>query len=119
MTDTGPDQAQSRPQPDPAPSIEQAINDLGSTGREGLNAGLDALRALRRLFVADLALARVAMVRALVWLTVAVAFGSSAWLLLMAVGIAGLRHFGLSWLLLTYPYYLQKRFVWRFTRKQL
>ncbi|HCE13496.1 phosphatase PAP2 family protein [Enterococcus sp.] len=26
---------------------------------------------------------------------------------------------GLSWLLLTYPYYLQKRFVWRFTRKQL
>ncbi|WP_312498184.1 phosphatase PAP2 family protein [Enterococcus sp.] len=26
---------------------------------------------------------------------------------------------GLSWLLLTYTYYLQKRFVWRFTRKQL
>ncbi|OTN75126.1 hypothetical protein A5886_000196 [Enterococcus sp. 8G7_MSG3316] len=26
---------------------------------------------------------------------------------------------GLSWLLLTYPYYRQKRFVWRFTRKQL
>lgn len=26
---------------------------------------------------------------------------------------------GLSWLLLTYPYYVQKRFVWRFTRKQL
>ncbi len=26
---------------------------------------------------------------------------------------------GLSWLLLTYPYYIQKRFVWRFTRKQL
>ncbi|MGK0551115.1 phosphatase PAP2 family protein [Enterococcus faecalis] len=25
---------------------------------------------------------------------------------------------GLAWLLLTYPYYLEKRFVWRFTRKQ-
>ncbi|MFT4248916.1 MAG: hypothetical protein QM581_12955 [Pseudomonas sp.] len=81
-----------------APSLEEAIGELGKAGREGLDAGLDALRALRRLFVADLALARAALARALVWLTVAVAFGSSAWLLVMAAGIALLRHFGLSWL---------------------
>lgn len=82
----------------PAPSIEEAVDALGQAGREGLDAGLDALRALRRLVVADLALARAAMARAVVWLTVAVIFGSSAWLLLMATGIALLSEFGLSWL---------------------
>lgn len=81
-----------------APSLEEAVGELGKAGREGIDAGLDALRALRRLFVADLALARATLARALVWLTVAVAFGSSAWLLVMAAGIALLRHFGLSWL---------------------
>lgn len=80
------------------PSLEEAVGELGKAGREGLNAGLEALRALRRLFIADLALARAALARALVWLTVAVAFGASAWLLLMAAGIALLRHFGMSWL---------------------
>lgn len=80
------------------PSLEQAIGELGKAGREGLDAGLDALRALRRLLFADLALARAALARALVWLTVAVAFGASAWLLVMAAGIALLRHLGLSWL---------------------
>lgn len=81
-----------------APSLEQAVGELGKAGREGLDAGLDALRALRRLFFADLALARAALARALVWLTVAVAFGASAWLLAVSAGIALLHHLGLSWL---------------------
>jgi hypothetical protein len=83
------------------PSLEEAIGEFGKAGREGLDAGLDALRALRRLFAADLALARAALAHALVWLTVAVAFGASAWLLIVAAGIALLHYFGLTWLAAT------------------
>ncbi len=81
-----------------APSIEESLRQFGNAGREGLDATLDAGRALRRLFFADLALARAALARALVWLTVAVAFGASAWLLLMGVVIALLQAMGWSWL---------------------
>ncbi len=48
--------------------------------------------------MADLALARAAMARALVWLTVSVAFGASAWMLLMGALIAVLQRLGWSWL---------------------
>ena len=80
------------------PSLQEAVGELGKASREGLDAGLDALRALRRLFFADLALARAALARAMVWMMVAVAFGAAAWLMLMAACIAALRYFGLSWL---------------------
>lgn len=81
-----------------ASSIEESLRSLGSAGKQGLGASVDALRALRRLFTADLALARVALARALVWLTVTVAFGSAAWLMLMGACIALLHHLGWSWL---------------------
>ncbi|KLD76494.1 phage holin family protein [Xanthomonas hyacinthi] len=88
--------------PDPAeaerPSLEQSFREFGTAGREGLTATLEAGRALRKLVVADLALARAAMARALVWLTVAVAFGASAWMLLMGALIAVLQRLGWSWL---------------------
>ncbi len=81
-----------------APSIEESLRQVGAAGKEGLSATLDAGRALRRLFAADVALARVALARALVWLAVTVAFGSSAWLMLMGAVIALLVHLGWSWL---------------------
>jgi len=88
--------------PDPAeaerPSLEQSFREFGQAGREGLNATLEASRALRKLVVADLALARAALARALVWLTIAVAFGASAWMLLMGALIAVLQRLGWSWL---------------------
>jgi uncharacterized membrane protein YqjE len=88
--------------PDPAaaerPSLETSFREFGTAGREGLNATLEAGRALRKLLVADLALARAAMARALVWLTVSVAFGASAWMLLMGALIAVLQRLGWSWL---------------------
>lgn len=88
--------------PDPAeaerPSLEQSFREFGHAGREGLNATLEASRALRKLVVADLALARAALARALVWLTVAVSFGASAWMLLMGALIAVLQRLGWSWL---------------------
>lgn len=82
----------------PAPSLDASLREVGRAGKAGIEATLDALRALRHLVVADLALARAALVRALVWLTVAVAFGASAWLLVMGACIALLQALGWSWL---------------------
>lgn len=88
--------------PDPAaadrPSLEESFREFSTAGRDGLTATLEAGRALRKLVVADLALARAAMARALVWLTVSVAFGASAWILLMGALIAVLQRLGWSWL---------------------
>lgn len=94
----GPD-PRDRPDPDAtAPSLEEALRQLGQTGKAGLGSSLDVLRALKHLIVADLALARAALARALVWLTVAVAFGATAWLLVMGATIALLQALGWSWL---------------------
>ncbi|MCC4594533.1 phage holin family protein [Xanthomonas campestris pv. phormiicola] len=96
------EQARDAAAPDPAeaeqPSLEQSFREFGQAGREGLTATLQASRALRKLVVADLALARAALARALVWLTIAVSFGASAWMLLMGALIAVLQRLGWSWL---------------------
>lgn len=84
---------------DRAPSIDEAFRDISSAGREGLSAALDTGRALRGLVVADLALARSALGRALLWVSVAIVFGASSWLLLMAALIAVLNGvLGWSWM---------------------
>ena len=82
-----------------APAIEQAFAEIGTAGRESLSAALDTGRALRGLVAADLALARGALGRALLWVSVAIIFGASSWLLLMAVLIAVLNGMlGWSWM---------------------
>ncbi|PPU92049.1 hypothetical protein [Xanthomonas albilineans] len=80
------------------PSLGESLRIFRAAGREGLHASLHTGRALRRLVAADLALARVALVRALVWLIISVAFGASAWILLMSALIALLHRMGWSWL---------------------
>ncbi|MEI2453713.1 phage holin family protein [Lysobacter firmicutimachus] len=91
--------------PDPAapgprsPSIEEAYREIRDAGREGLEAAIDTGRALRGLLIADFALARSALGRALLWVSVAIVFGASSWLLLMAALIALLQGvLGWSWL---------------------
>ena len=81
-----------------APSLAESIEDVGQAGRAALGASADALRALRTLASADLALARSAMGRGLAWTGVAVVFGASAWLLATAAGVALMQWAGLSWL---------------------
>ena len=79
--------------------LEDAVREIGDAGREGLSAALDTGRALRGLLIADLALARSALGRALMWVAVAIVFGASSWLLLMAALIALLQGvLGWSWL---------------------
>lgn len=81
-----------------APGIEEALRNLGAEGRAGLKAAGDAAKALRILVAADIALARSAFGRTLAFTAVAIAFGASSWLLLMAAMIAALQAAGLSWL---------------------
>ncbi|BDU15302.1 phage holin family protein [Lysobacter auxotrophicus] len=87
------------PADQPPPDFAESLRDIGSTAKASLGAAADSARALRSLMAADLSLARVAMGRALAFAGVAVAFGASAWLFLMATLVALLRNMGLSWLM--------------------
>lgn len=83
----------------PAPaSLEESLHRVAGAGRESLSAAFDSGRAWRGLVAADLALARSALGRALAWVGVAIAFGASSWLLLMAALVSLLQRFGMSWL---------------------
>ena len=79
-----------------AAGIDEALRALGATGRATLGAGRDAGKAFRILLAADISLARSAFGRTLALTGVAIAFGASAWLLLMATLIVWLSR-GLGW----------------------
>jgi len=80
------------------PDLLEAMRQIGATGRASLGAAGDTAKALRTLVVADVSLARSALGRSLALSGFAVAFGASAWLLLMATLVVFLsRHLGWSW----------------------
>jgi len=83
----------------PPPDLAESLRDIGSTAKASLGAAADSARALRSLMAADLSLARSAMGRAVAFAGVAIAFGASAWLFLMATLVAFLHDMGLSWLM--------------------
>jgi hypothetical protein len=80
----------------PTPDIEESLRQLHATGRAAWHAGRDASKAFRILLSADISLARSAFGRTLAFTGVAIAFGASAWLLLMAALIAWLS-MSLGW----------------------
>ena len=81
-----------------APGIADALKELGDTGRATWAAGREAATALRILFSADVSLARSAFGRTLALTALAIVFGASAWLLLMAALIAWLSiNVGWAW----------------------
>ena len=80
------------------PHLDESVRRIGAAGRASFDAALDSGRALRGLLIADLALARSAFGRAMAWVGVAIVFGASAWLLVMAAAIALLKAIGWSWL---------------------
>ena len=82
--------------PGPAPDLGESLREIGEVGRAGLKATSDAAKAMRILVSADLSLARSAFGRTLAFTGVAIAFGASAWMLLMAALTAAL-HDALSW----------------------
>ncbi|MGY0634700.1 phage holin family protein [Luteimonas sp. A478] len=101
MNDDHPDSAGAQDAAGPAgeaPHLDESVRRVTAAGRQTLASGRDAARALRRLFRADLALARAALGRAAVWLALTVVFGTSAWLLTITFLVILLHSFGLSWL---------------------
>src|SRR6478672_3344903 len=76
--------------------IEESLRELGATGRATWEAGKDASKAFRMLVSADISLARSAFGRTLAFTGVAIAFGASAWLLLMA-GLISWLSMSLGW----------------------
>lgn len=80
----------------PAPDLRESLRQFGAAGRSTASAANDAFKALRILFAADVSLARSAFGRTLAFTGVAIAFGGSAWLLMMAALIAWLS-LGLHW----------------------
>ena len=83
------------PQPG-APDLSEALREFSANGRAGLKAANDVFKALRILVAADFALARSAFGRTLALMAVAIVFGASSWLLLMAALIVSLTT-GLGW----------------------
>ena len=84
----------------PAPDLAESLRQVSAAGRAGLGAASDAAKAFRTLLTADISLARSAFGRTLALTGVAIAFGASAWLLLMATLIVFLNgRFGWSWAL--------------------
>ena len=82
------------------PELGESLRQVGAAGRAGLDAASDAAKAFRTLLFADVSLARSALGRTLAFTGVAIAFGASAWLLLMATLIVFLNgRVGWSWAL--------------------
>lgn len=80
------------------PDFVDAFGELKDAGRATWSAGGDAFKAFRILFAADVSLARSAFGRTLALTGVAIAFGASCWLLLMATLVVFLnRQGGLTW----------------------
>jgi hypothetical protein len=80
------------------PDLAESLRQIGDTGRAGLGAAGDAAKAFRTLLAADVSLARSAFGRTLALTGVAIAFGASCWLLLMAALIVFLsRQLGWPW----------------------
>lgn len=93
MSDTG-----EKPRAADAPGIDESVRRLADDAQSGWRAARETLQALRILVAADFSLARSALGRALACTGVAIAFGVSAWLLLMGALIAALKAAGMSWL---------------------
>ena len=80
-----------------APDLGEFDSEVGDAAREGLRTG-GAAKAFRALLAADVSLARSAFGRAMALTGVAIVFGASCWLLLMAALIVFLsRQLGLPW----------------------
>ncbi|MET0718321.1 MAG: phage holin family protein, partial [Pseudoxanthomonas sp.] len=80
------------------PDLGEAIREVGAAARTGLKEAGSAAKAFRTLLAADVSLARSAFGRAMALTGVAIVFGASCWLLLMAALIVFLsRQLGLPW----------------------
>lgn len=81
-----------------APDLFESFRQVHAAGRASAGAVSDVGKSFRSLLAADVSLARSAFGRAVAFTGLAVAFGASAWLLLMATVILVLRmRLGMAW----------------------
>lgn len=81
-----------------APDLGESLREVGNAARAGLREAGDTAKAFRALVAADVSLARSAFGRTLAMTGVAIVFGASCWLLLMATLVVFLtRQLGLPW----------------------
>lgn len=80
-----------------SPDLAESLRQIRRTARAGLGATGDAAKAMRSLVAADISLARSAFGRTLAFTGVAIVFGASTWLLLMAMLVVLLNRAGLAW----------------------
>jgi hypothetical protein len=84
-------------EPDPTPPLTESARSVYEAARNLAGAWGGTFAALRRLLVADLALAREALIRGLVLLFVAAIMLGTTWALLTAFGVWALYRAGLGW----------------------
>lgn len=83
--------------PPPAGPIGEDAQAVLDAARAAAGSYFGGFTALRRLFAAEVSLARDALVRALIYLLVTTVMLGTAYLLLAGLAVAGLRAAGASW----------------------
>ena len=92
-----PDSEPPRPAPGPAGSLSADAQSVVDAAKAAAQSYFGGFTTLRRLFAAEVSLARDALVRALVFLMVATVMLGTAYLLLTALLVASLRAAGAPW----------------------
>jgi hypothetical protein len=83
---------------DAAERLKEDVTELLDAGRTAAREYGAAGASLRRLFFTDLALARIALIRGLVFLLLCALMAGTAWVALMVGVVVGLWQLGLPWL---------------------
>jgi hypothetical protein len=84
-------------EPEPAPPLTESARLVYAAARNVAGAWSGTFGALRRLLVADIALAREAVIRGVVLLCLAAVLFGTAWLLLATLAVWGLYEAGAGW----------------------
>ena len=111
------------PLPDAAERLKRDVGSLLEAGREVAREYGGVGAAFRRLVLSDISLARVALVRGLVFLLLCALAAGTAWVVAMAMIVVGLQQSGMSWLMsLSLPLLISCAvawFAWRGARRAL
>jgi hypothetical protein len=83
---------------DAAERLKEDVTTLLESGRTAAREYGAAGASFRRLFLTDLSLARIALIRGLVFLLLATLLAGTAWVALMVMLVVGLWQLGLPWL---------------------
>lgn len=106
-----------------AERLKDDVTALLDAGRSVAREYGSASHSFRKLVLSDISLARVALIRGLVFLLLAALMGGTAWVVLMTMLVVGLHQAGLGWLLsLAAPLLISvvvARYGWGVARKAL